>query len=86
MRMSIYTHIHIYIHTRPLHLFLDKLWEAFLAKLFTFWIMMATVELLHKEGRRRIKNRLGIQGRNVLRTERVCPGTFSFLLAKLSPH
>ena len=46
---------------------------------------MATVELLHKEGRRRIKNKLGIQGRNVLRTERVCPGTFSFLLAKLSP-
>ena len=32
------------------------------------------------------KNRLGIQRRNVLRTECVCPGMFSFLLAMLSPH
>lgn len=33
--------------------------------------------------RRLAKNKLGIQRRNVLRTERVCTGTFSFLLARM---
>ena len=45
-------YLYLYISISPLHLSLDKLWAAFLAKLFTFWMMMATMELLHKEGRR----------------------------------
>lgn len=67
-------------------MFLDKLYVAFLAKPFTFWITMATMELLEEEGRRLRKNRLGIQRRDVLRAEDVCPGMFSFLLATLTPH
>lgn len=67
-------------------LFLGKLWAAFLAKPFTFWTMTATMEPGDKEGKRPRKNRLGIWRRNVLRTQCVCPGVFSFLLAMLSPH
>lgn len=45
----------------------------------------ANMKLVGSEGRRLGKNKLGIQKREVLRPERVCPGSL-FLLATLSPH
>lgn len=66
-----------------LHLLLYNLCTEFLAQTLTFWTRMPTMKLLDAEGRRLGKNKLGIQRRNVLRTEHVCPGTVLFLLATL---